>query len=260
MKHRSQRGSSIHGCSQARPQIHRSGWRRGIPSIRTAPTRATTTGSGRSTIRWSGPSTRCSLPRCRAQDAPSRIPHLVNVWMTESLDRKSSPSCGAEGRRHLREYRVEASNSSRLEIDGSTGTWPLHADARLHGLMPPAATQQVRRHWPVCVVAHYACRARQTADHREQGSLCVGSRAQGYLLWMRGATLVAQELDPRALRLVGEPQVIVEALNGTSESDIHVAASATGPPLSFPRASNSRSRAGSVRSSENRSTKVCSPP
>ena len=143
MKHRSQRGSSIHGCSQARPQIHRSGWRRGIPSIRTAPTRATTTGSGRSTIRWSGPSTRCSLPRCRAQDAPSRIPHLVNVWMTESLDRKSSPSCGAEGRRHLREYRVEASNSSRLEIDGSTGTWPLHADARLHGLMPPAATQQV---------------------------------------------------------------------------------------------------------------------
>jgi hypothetical protein len=52
---------------------------------------------------------------------------------------------------------------------------------------------------------------------------------------MRGATLVAQELDPRALRLVGEPQIIVEALNGTSESDIHVAASATGPPLSFPR-------------------------
>jgi hypothetical protein len=260
MKHRSQRGSSIHGCSQARPQIHRSGWRRGIPSIRTAPTRATTTGSGRSTIRWSGPSTRCSLPRCRAQDAPSRIPHLVNVWMTESLDRKSSPSCGAEGRRHLRgvpasKHRIHRrSKSSDRPVRGRfTLTHACTASCRPPQRSKSKALACMRR-------PHYACRARQTADHREQGSLCVGSRAQGYLLWMRGATLVAQELDPRALRLVGEPQVIVEALNGTSESDIHVAASATGPPLSFPRASNSRSRAGSVRSSENRSTKVCSPP
>jgi Tol biopolymer transport system component/predicted Ser/Thr protein kinase len=55
-----------------------------------------------------------------------------------------------------------------------------------------------------------------------------GAGRNGYLLWMRGATLVAQELDPRTLRLVGEPQVVVDALDGTSQSDIHVAASATG--------------------------------
>ena len=34
--------------------------------------------------------------------------------------------------------------------------------------------------------------------------------SNGYLLWMRGATLVAQALAPLPLRLIGEPQVIVE--------------------------------------------------
>jgi Periplasmic component of the Tol biopolymer transport system len=55
-----------------------------------------------------------------------------------------------------------------------------------------------------------------------------GAEGTGYLLWMRGAALVAQAFDPRALRFAGEPQVIVEALNGTSPSDMHVAASTTG--------------------------------
>jgi Tol biopolymer transport system component/predicted Ser/Thr protein kinase len=51
---------------------------------------------------------------------------------------------------------------------------------------------------------------------------------KGYLLWTRGAALVAQELDPRTLHLAGEPQRIAEALNLLSSSDIHVAASANG--------------------------------
>ena len=55
-----------------------------------------------------------------------------------------------------------------------------------------------------------------------------GAEGTGYLLWMRGAALVAQVFDPRALRFAGEPQVIVEAINGTSPSELHVAASATG--------------------------------
>jgi eukaryotic-like serine/threonine-protein kinase len=55
-----------------------------------------------------------------------------------------------------------------------------------------------------------------------------GAESHGYLLWMRGTTLVAQELDLRALHLIGQPQGILEAPNGTPQGDVHVAASATG--------------------------------
>jgi hypothetical protein len=49
-----------------------------------------------------------------------------------------------------------------------------------------------------------------------------------YLLWTRGTTLLAQQFDPNTLRLVGEEQAIADAPNGTSESEMHVAASNDG--------------------------------
>ena len=51
---------------------------------------------------------------------------------------------------------------------------------------------------------------------------------RGYLLWIRGGALVAQEFNPHTLQLAGEPQGVAEALNGSLEGAMHVAASANG--------------------------------
>jgi Tol biopolymer transport system component len=55
-----------------------------------------------------------------------------------------------------------------------------------------------------------------------------GTNGKGYLLWTRGGALVAQELDPHALRFVGEPQEIAGALNEMPQGEMHVSASARG--------------------------------
>jgi Tol biopolymer transport system component/predicted Ser/Thr protein kinase len=55
-----------------------------------------------------------------------------------------------------------------------------------------------------------------------------GPNGKGYLVWMRGEALVGQEFDAHTLRFAGKPQVIAEALGGTSQIEMHVSASATG--------------------------------
>ncbi|HYT73287.1 MAG TPA: protein kinase, partial [Vicinamibacterales bacterium] len=51
---------------------------------------------------------------------------------------------------------------------------------------------------------------------------------KGYLLWTRDGTVLAQELNPHTLQFAGDAQTIAQPLNGTSESEMHVAASANG--------------------------------
>jgi Tol biopolymer transport system component/predicted Ser/Thr protein kinase len=51
---------------------------------------------------------------------------------------------------------------------------------------------------------------------------------KGYLLWMRGGAIVAQEFDPVKLRVSGEPQEVAPALSGTPQGELHVTASASG--------------------------------
>jgi serine/threonine protein kinase len=51
---------------------------------------------------------------------------------------------------------------------------------------------------------------------------------RGYLLWIRGGALVAQEFNPHTLQLAGEPQAVAEALTGPLEGAMHVGASANG--------------------------------
>jgi Tol biopolymer transport system component/predicted Ser/Thr protein kinase len=41
-----------------------------------------------------------------------------------------------------------------------------------------------------------------------------GANGKGYLLWLRGGTLVAQEFDPESLRLAGEPHPIADSIGG----------------------------------------------
>jgi hypothetical protein len=55
-----------------------------------------------------------------------------------------------------------------------------------------------------------------------------GDDGKGWLLWIRSGSLVAQRFNPRTLQLSGEPQVIADALGGTGEGAMHVAASANG--------------------------------
>jgi Tol biopolymer transport system component/predicted Ser/Thr protein kinase len=55
-----------------------------------------------------------------------------------------------------------------------------------------------------------------------------GANGKGYVLWVRSGSLVAQEFDPRTLRLAGEPQQIVESLQQTQEGEVYVSASGTG--------------------------------
>jgi Tol biopolymer transport system component/predicted Ser/Thr protein kinase len=55
-----------------------------------------------------------------------------------------------------------------------------------------------------------------------------GAGGKGYLLWMRGGAIVAQEFDPIKLRVSGEPREVAPALNGTLQGEMHVTASATG--------------------------------
>jgi Tol biopolymer transport system component/predicted Ser/Thr protein kinase len=55
-----------------------------------------------------------------------------------------------------------------------------------------------------------------------------GAGGKGYLLWMRGGAIVAQEFDPIKLRVSGEPQEIAPAVGGPPQGELHVTASATG--------------------------------
>jgi hypothetical protein len=55
-----------------------------------------------------------------------------------------------------------------------------------------------------------------------------GADGKGYLLWMRGGALVAQEFNPHTLRTAGEPREIAEAPNPASQFGVSVTASATG--------------------------------
>jgi Tol biopolymer transport system component len=51
---------------------------------------------------------------------------------------------------------------------------------------------------------------------------------KGYLLWLRGGSLIAQEFDPRTLQFAAEPQQIADGLNPSLQGRTHVAASANG--------------------------------
>jgi serine/threonine protein kinase len=55
-----------------------------------------------------------------------------------------------------------------------------------------------------------------------------GADRRGYLLWIRGGALVAQEFNPYTLQLAGEPQAVAEALKGSIEGPMHVGASTNG--------------------------------
>ena len=55
-----------------------------------------------------------------------------------------------------------------------------------------------------------------------------GVGGTGYLLWIRGGAIVAQEFDPIKLRVSGEPQEVAPAVGGTPQGELHVTASATG--------------------------------
>ena len=59
-----------------------------------------------------------------------------------------------------------------------------------------------------------------------------GRDGQGYLLWLRGETLVAQEFDSAALKLAGEARSVVEPVAGSAGlGQMNVAASETGALL-----------------------------
>jgi hypothetical protein len=156
--------------------------------------------------------------------------------MTESLDRKSSPSCGAEGRRHLRG--VPASKH-RIHRRSKSSDRPVRGRFTLtHACTASCRPPQRSKSEGTGLYASSLTTPAERVKLPTTGNKAVyasGAERRDIFCGCAGATLVAQELDPRALRPVGEPQVIVEGLNGTSESDIHVAASATGPPLSSPR-------------------------
>jgi serine/threonine protein kinase len=56
-----------------------------------------------------------------------------------------------------------------------------------------------------------------------------GGDGRGYLLWLRGGTLVAQELDPATLKLAGEPQPVADPVTSVGiTGQMNVAASAGG--------------------------------
>ena len=55
-----------------------------------------------------------------------------------------------------------------------------------------------------------------------------GNNRKSYLLWQRGTTVVAQEFDPRAMRMSGEPEPILDDLSPSSSGEMHVAASSNG--------------------------------
>ena len=51
---------------------------------------------------------------------------------------------------------------------------------------------------------------------------------RGYLLWVRGGSLVAQEFNPHTLQLAGEPETVMATFNGSADGEMRVAASANG--------------------------------
>jgi len=56
-----------------------------------------------------------------------------------------------------------------------------------------------------------------------------GGDGKGYLLWLRGGTLVAQELDPATLKLAGEPHPVADPVTSVGQTgQMNVAASARG--------------------------------
>jgi serine/threonine-protein kinase len=55
-----------------------------------------------------------------------------------------------------------------------------------------------------------------------------GSDGKGYLLWLRGETLFAQEFDPGTFKLAGEPHRVTDPVAGFSDGKMGVAVSATG--------------------------------
>ena len=56
-----------------------------------------------------------------------------------------------------------------------------------------------------------------------------GAGGKGYLLWLRGTTLFAQEFDPGALKLAGEPHAVADPVAKiVLTGEAHVAASANG--------------------------------
>jgi hypothetical protein len=65
-----------------------------------------------------------------------------------------------------------------------------------------------------------------TTESKVMYAPCIGGK--GYLLWMRGGALVAQEFDPIKLTVSGDPQEVAPALIGTAQGELHATASATG--------------------------------
>jgi len=55
-----------------------------------------------------------------------------------------------------------------------------------------------------------------------------GTGGNGYLLWMRGGAIVAQEFDPIKLRVSGEPREVAPVPSGTMQGELHVTVSGTG--------------------------------
>ena len=55
-----------------------------------------------------------------------------------------------------------------------------------------------------------------------------GDERKGYLLWLRGGTLVAQEFNPQTLEFAGDTQPIAEGLSASPRRQMDVAASANG--------------------------------
>jgi eukaryotic-like serine/threonine-protein kinase len=60
------------------------------------------------------------------------------------------------------------------------------------------------------------------------GVYATGADGKGYLLWLRGRALVAQEFDLDTLRFAGEPHPIAESLSLSSIGQMNVASSANG--------------------------------
>jgi Tol biopolymer transport system component len=55
-----------------------------------------------------------------------------------------------------------------------------------------------------------------------------GGDGQGYLLWLRGTTLLAREFDPAALEFAGEPYAVAEGISATTGGLVHASASNSG--------------------------------
>jgi eukaryotic-like serine/threonine-protein kinase len=76
-------------------------------------------------------------------------------------------------------------------------------------------------------LAHPSERVRLMASD-SNAIYAAGGDGKGYLLWLQGATLMAREFDPAALKFAGAPHAVAEGISATVGGLVHAATSGNG--------------------------------